>query len=120
MKASYSTKRECLLNGLVELGFSPIKPEGSFFIVASSPKKELYEKIDDFEQFTADNKILIDKETLDYNSYNLARNLSISKKVTTIPMAAFYEDSKKREVDTVRFAFCKTEADLEKAIERLK
>ena len=120
LKASYSTKREGLLNGLVELGFSPIKPEGSFFIVASSPKKELYEKIDDYEQFTADNKILIDKETLDYNSYNLARNLSISKKVTTIPMAAFYEDSKKREVDTVRFAFCKTEADLEKAIERLK
>ena len=35
-------------------------------------------------------------------------------------MAAFYEDSKKREVDTVRFAFCKTEADLEKAYREIK
>ncbi len=117
---SYENKRDLLLKGLESSGFKTLKPEGSFFILASSDNEKLFNKPESYEGLVAKINIQIDKDSLRYPSYNLSRNLSLDKKVTSIPMAAFLSEEKKSTDRTVRFAFCKKDTDLKEAIARLQ
>lgn len=120
LKDDYQSKRDLLLDGLKASGFKTLKPEGSFFIMASSSKDSLFEKPESYEKLTEKAMIKIDMNSLQYPSYNLSRNLSLEHKVTTIPMAAFLSEPNKSKNKTVRFAFCKKEKDLKQAIKKLQ
>ena len=88
--------------------------------MASSNNEKLFSKPESYEELVSKANIKIDKDSLRYPSYNLSRNLSLDKKVTSIPMAAFLSEDNKSTNKTVRFAFCKKESDLKQAIKKLQ
>jgi len=112
LKASYTRKRDHLMSTLEQSGLNPILPQGSFFILtniqnfALSPGKG------------AEPESTLTNLFLDSKDWNFCRWLTVEVGVTAIPCSAFYSGDKKP-VNTVRFAFCKTDEELEKARERL-
>ena len=115
LRQSYYKKREHLQTALERSGFEIISPEGGFFICASATDERLLDPPERYLDLIKEANIKIDRESLDYPSYNLSRRLSLEKKVTSIPMAAFLSLDNKKTNTMVRFAFCKKDEELEKA-----
>jgi aspartate/methionine/tyrosine aminotransferase len=92
MRESYAKKRDLLAQGLSNTGFEVYLPQGTYFLMAGHPD-------------AADDR-------------DFCRRLVIEAGVAAIPPSVFYSDPS-RGSGLVRFAFCKDEATLEEAIERI-
>jgi aspartate/methionine/tyrosine aminotransferase len=94
LRRSYRSKRDLLANGLSAIGFDVHRPEGTYFLMAG------------FESFGFD------------DDRAFARHMVEVAGVAVIPPSVFYNHPGGGN-DLVRFAFCKDEATLTEAIERL-
>jgi aspartate/methionine/tyrosine aminotransferase len=94
LRRSYRSKRDLLADGLTGLGFDVHRPEGTYFLMAG------------FESFGFD------------DDRAFARHMVEVAGVAVIPPSVFYNHPGGGK-DLVRFAFCKDEATLTEAIERL-
>jgi aspartate/methionine/tyrosine aminotransferase len=95
LRSGYLKKRDLLADGLETVGFEVHRPQGTYFMTAG------------FESFGFDNDRLF------------CRHLIETARVVAIPPSVFYhrpEDGSK----LVRFAFCKDEAILTEALDRLE
>ena len=92
---SYRRKRDLLAAGLEEIGLEVFLPEGTYFMMA------------DHSHFGRGDDVAFVNHLIDRVG------------VAAIPPSAFYHD-KAEAKDLVRFAFCKDEATLREAIERLR
>ena len=97
MAAALQGKRDLLAAGLAELGFGVLPSRGSYFVTA------------DFRPvgFAGDD-------------VSFCRTLTEEAGVTAIPVSVFYADPARAPDHYARFAFCKDEAVLEAALERLR
>ncbi len=94
-RSMYSEKRDIVMNGLSDAGFSPVLPQGTYFIMSS------YEK-------------LSDKKDMDF-----CKEIIEERGVATIPPSPFYSKSKEGE-HFLRFCFAKTNKILEESMKRIK
>jgi aspartate/methionine/tyrosine aminotransferase len=92
MRASYQSKRDLLAEGLEDRGFEVYLPQGTYFLMAGHPGE------DDDRQFCFD---LIERAG-----------------VVAIPPSVFYSDPADGS-SLVRFAFCKGEETLQRALDRI-
>jgi kynurenine--oxoglutarate transaminase/cysteine-S-conjugate beta-lyase/glutamine--phenylpyruvate transaminase len=116
----YAGKRELLFNGLKDIGFKPIKPQGSFFIIC--PTDHSPDPLDQTEQIQNINNnglVQIDSNTHNLKDYNICRKLSLQSRVTSIPTSAFYLNPQSSN-NWIRFAFCKDNQTIKTALENLK
>lgn len=86
--------RDLLAGGLADLGFGVIESAGTYFVSA------------DFRPLGFDG-----------DDVEFCRHITIEAGVTAVPLSAFYDTGDVRHF--ARFAFCKQDAVLEEAIERL-
>ena len=94
LAASYRRKRDLLANGLSNIGFEVYRPQGAYYVLA------------DHTSFGFDDDV------------SFVRHLITEVGVAAIPPASFYH-RKEDGAKLVRFAFCKDEATIEAALERL-
>jgi kynurenine--oxoglutarate transaminase/cysteine-S-conjugate beta-lyase/glutamine--phenylpyruvate transaminase len=122
LKEEYTRKREILFNGLNKAGLNPILPQGSFFILCDIKDKVIETKVTHEKLFelTKDGSVQFDNATLDLQDYNFSRHLSFNKNVTSIPASAFHiKENQASSQDYIRFAFCKDDDVLKRAIDLL-
>ena len=93
-KELYRKKRELLLDGLESSGFSPIKPQGTYFTLCKIPNEQM-------------------------NDVQYCYHLIEKYKVATIPPSSFYLESKDGQ-KYVRFCFAKSNEVLLEAIKNLQ
>jgi aspartate/methionine/tyrosine aminotransferase len=95
--AAYTARLEKMTIGLQAAGLTPLRPQGTFFVMADT---SAYKCADDVE---------------------FARFLTAEVGVACIPPSAFYADADKHEArHLARFCFAKTDATLNAAAERLR
>ncbi|MCX4243239.1 pyridoxal phosphate-dependent aminotransferase [Paraliomyxa miuraensis] len=95
LRADYRVRRDRLCAGLAEVGFTVLRPAGTYFIC-------------------------VDIRPLGFsNDMDLCRRLPEAVGVAAIPNSAFYVN-KEAGRHLVRFAFCKTDAVLDEGIARLR
>lgn len=119
LKQDYLTKRDLLYTGLKELGLNPILPQGSFFILCDISDFNLPNKKQEVLELDNNGHIHIDHSTLDLHDYNFCRALTMDYGVAAIPTSAFYLNKNENQ-KWARFAFCKDETTLNKALKSLK
>lgn len=93
-QSTYLEKRNLLFDILQSAGFKPIRPQGTYFILA------------DYSNFS------------DEDDFDFAQRLTRKSKVASIPVSVFYEN-KSATQNLLRFCFCKGNETLEKAGEQL-
>jgi aspartate/methionine/tyrosine aminotransferase len=91
---SYRDKRNLLAEGLDRIGFRVFVPQGTYFLMA------------DHSRFGLGDDIAFVHHLIDHHG------------VAAIPPGAFYHDRSEAR-DLVRFAFCKDEATLQEALQRM-
>ena len=94
LRASYRSKRDLLVAGLESVGLVPYQPEGTYFVLA------------DHTAFGFD------------DDRAFCRHLIESARVAAISPSAFYHEPKDA-ASLVRFAFCKDEATIAEAADRM-
>ena len=89
-------KRDCLANALGEIGFEVLPAHGTYFVTT-------------------------DFRPLGFNGTDedFCRYITVEAGVTAVPVSAFYDDPQRAPRYFARFCFCKHDATLEAAIERL-
>jgi N-succinyldiaminopimelate aminotransferase len=92
--AGYRRRRDLLSDGLVKAGFGVIRPQGAFFVNA------------DIRPLGYDDDVAF------------CLMLPVEVGVVAIPCSSFYDD-RRRGRHLVRFAFCKSEADIAEGVQRL-
>jgi aspartate/methionine/tyrosine aminotransferase len=92
-KADYRKKRDMLVNGLSEVGFNVINPQGTYFTMG-----------------ILENGL---------NDVEYCKELILNKKVAAIPTSAFYIKSNEGQ-SMIRFCFAKKEETLKAALKNLK
>lgn len=98
----YQSKRDRLMRALYEAGLPPMRPDGSYFIVA-------------------DTSALTVPDSDPLRDAAVAKWLTTEVGVCAIPPSAFYcAEHQPLAGALLRFAFCKTDALLDAAIERLR
>jgi len=110
LKENYAKKGEFLRKTLLEIGLKPLAPQGTYYTVVD---------ITDFKmekEWGTLPAMSITGLYFDRKDWNFCRWL-VDNGVAAIPCSAFYMDSDDGSVPTnmVRFAFCKTDEELEKA-----
>jgi N-succinyldiaminopimelate aminotransferase len=101
LQTMYEAKRDFLIAGLREAGLKPLTPKGTYFVMVDIRDQE-------FER-TPDTT----------NDVTFCKYLTTEVGVAAIPPSAFYHlpfDG----AGLARFAFCKSDAVLQAAVERLK
>jgi len=99
LQKSYLRKRDFLFKSLIEAGFKPFKPHGSYYIMADvSELISALKAVDDFD---------------------FSRKLLEKTHVATVPGVSFYSNQKAF-TKQVRFAFCKKQETLEQVRDLLK
>jgi N-succinyldiaminopimelate aminotransferase len=96
LRADYLARRDFLMGTLAAAGFTPARPQGSYFILAS------FERL-----FTG-------------SDVEFARRLVERHKVAAIPPSSFYSEDQAEGARLLRFAFCKRLETLQAAAERLQ
>jgi aminotransferase len=96
LRDTYQAKRNLLLNGLERLGITCLSPQGGYFLLA------------DFSHFGWQDDVAY------------AKHLIQTVGVAAVPLSGFYHEYLKEERILLRFAFCKTEETLQKALQRLQ
>uniref|UniRef100_A0A7S3YS97 Aminotransferase class I/classII large domain-containing protein n=1 Tax=Lotharella globosa TaxID=91324 RepID=A0A7S3YS97_9EUKA len=103
----YRKKRDFLSAALDDVGLTPAIPEGSFFTVCDISGFRMPEEYESMEGVTRD--------------WAFCLFLAETYGVVAIPMSPFYsEDQQHLSRNLVRFAFCKTDEQLEEAASRLQ
>ena len=89
-------KRDRLGTALAEIGFEVLPSHGTYFVTT-------------------------DFRPLGFNGTDedFCRHITVEAGVTAVPVSAFYDDSKTAARHFARFCFCKHDATLDAAIERL-
>lgn len=96
----YALKQEILMSGLLQSGFSVERAEGSYFLMAS------------FDRFV---------EGAAVSDVAFAKQLIVDAGVAAIPPSVFYLPGRAPvRSNRLRFAFCKDDATLDSAIQRLR
>ena len=95
LAADYQARRDKLCKALIDVGFDLDLPQGAYYVMA------------DFTAFGADDDVAF------------ARHLVRDLGVATVPGSSFFHD-KSLGRSYVRFCFCKKDATLDTAIERLR
>lgn len=108
LKEMYSKKRKILVDTLREVGLNALAPEGTYFVVVDISKIEM------LPSWGTDPEKSITGLHFDRKDWNFCRWLTTEHKLTAIPCSAFYSDACAA-TDTVRFAYCKSDDELEKA-----
>ena len=98
LRKQYTAARSFMLGVLADVGFDPIAPEGTYFIIADHSRLSTRLGLKD--------------------DVALCRFLTRDIGVAAIPPSAFYRDGAGGKT-LVRFAFCKTQATLQEAAKRL-
>lgn len=90
-------KRDRLASALAEIGFGVLPTHGTYFVTA------------DFRQ-------------LGFNATDeeFCRHMTVKAGVTAVPVSAFYEEPALAPRHLIRFCFCKNEATLDLAVDRLR
>jgi aspartate/methionine/tyrosine aminotransferase len=109
LRESYEKKRNFLYSALDEAGLNPVKPEGSFFIVADVG----HIKLKDHQGRTS-----LTGLCPDVHDWRVCRWLTTDVGIAAIPISSFYSEEHST-TNLVRFAFCKTDDVLEAARDRL-
>lgn len=89
----FQVKRDYLMDALTQVGFKPIRPAGTYFIIAD------YSAISDMEDM------------------EFCQWLTTTHQVATIPLSAFYQEWNKQRL--VRFCIAKEDSTLEQAVNNL-
>ena len=89
-------RRDLLLEGLTDAGFTPYTPEGTYFILA------------DFSELS------------DLDDREFARKMTAEIGVAAVPPSVFYRERPEEAQKMLRFAFCKEPATLQEASQRLR
>ncbi|KAK4537306.1 hypothetical protein CDCA_CDCA12G3331 [Cyanidium caldarium] len=123
-------RRDQLLKALRAAHLQPLVPQGGYFVVADGAalpacRHEFPEGMQQLlqEQQRSGNAhgLEVDERTRHRRDYNLARWMSLQRRVTPIPLSVFYGPATADANDTwLRFAFCKRDEMLEAAAERLR
>jgi N-succinyldiaminopimelate aminotransferase len=92
-RAAYTEKKNLLVNGLKDLGFEIIEPQGTYFVIA--------------------------KTSNNLDDVSACKRLILENKVATIPTSAFYLKSDEGK-QLIRFCFAKKEETLKAALVNLK
>ncbi len=95
MRNSYRKRRDLMVEGLNKLGFDPVIPQGSYYIMAS---------FDDFETVETDQEFSL--------------RLIEDTKVASVPGSSFYTD--KNSCSWIRFTFSRSESTLKKALKNIE
>jgi aminotransferase len=95
LAAGYQARRDRLCSALLEVGFDLDLPQGAYYVMAS------------IEAFAADDDVEF--------SRHLVREIGVA----TVPGSSFFQD-KELGRPYIRFCFCKRNATLDAAIERLR
>lgn len=129
LRYCYLQKRDFTTKALIECGLQPVIPDGTFYMVARVSRKGQLGHLCSagfphmVEQLVERGHIEIDPITRDSKDHNLCRNLTILNGVTPIPCSPFFTPQHRignaLAEDCVRFAFCKTDDELEEARRRL-
>jgi len=91
----YSTRRDMLMSGLESAGLDPIMPQGTYFIMAG------FSRLGDADDVAFCNRLLDEAN------------------VAAIPTSVFTQEGSRCR-DLVRFAFCKPDAEIGTAVERMQ
>ena len=94
IRDEYAARRDVLFNGLVDAGFSPVRPQGAFFVVAAPPAS-----------------------LRAHHNIDLCKRMTTGAKVACLPMSVFSDSPEFRGL--VRFSFCRNRDDLARAVKRL-
>jgi kynurenine aminotransferase len=108
LKEMYTRKRKFLVETLKEVGLHALAPEGAYYVVVdiSGVKME--------EGWGKDPSKSITGLYFERKDWNFCRWLTTEHKLTAIPCSAFYAEDN-AVTTTVRFAYCKTDEELERA-----
>lgn len=99
----YCQKRDKLRNALNEVGLTPVKPDGSYFIIVDTSHLDIPVPAGERRDFA------------------LCRWFTSEVGVAAIPPSPFYSGEHKYLTDNLaRFTFCKTDEMLDEAVRRLK
>lgn len=105
---AYDEKKKYMMKALKEVGFDPVEPEGSFFIMVDTSRIEVP-------------KEWSEKYAHESRDWVLARWLTVDIGVACIPPSAFYQDENKHmAANLIRFAFCQSDDTLKEAVKRLE
>ena len=103
LRVMYQAKRDILLSALNDVGFPPVTPHGSYFILVDTTDLDTPLPTDDLRDV------------------QICRWLTKEIGVTAIPPSAFYSPEHSHLATNIaRFCFCKTDAILEAAATRLR
>lgn len=97
LSSDLQRKRDRLATGLVDIGFELLPTHGTYFITT-------------------------DFRPLGFNGTDedFCRHITVEAGVTAVPVSAFYDDIGKAPRHLARFCFCKHDATLDSALERLE
>ena len=108
---TYTHKRAVLAAGLERAGMKPLQGEGGFFLMADTSALSVP------DEYLAQSTAAAPSMTRDWA---LCRWLAIEGGVVAIPASPFYsQKNKELGANLVRFAFCKSDATLEAACDKL-
>ncbi|MBM3647462.1 MAG: aminotransferase [Alphaproteobacteria bacterium] len=97
LAADMEGKRDRLANALAEIGFAVLPAHGTYFVTTDFRPLRFNGTDEDF-----------------------CRYLTVEAGVTAVPVSAFYADASFAPRHFARFCFCKEEATLDRAVERLR
>ncbi|GJQ08912.1 hypothetical protein GpartN1_g703.t1 [Galdieria partita] len=122
LKKRYQRKRDYFYQALIEAGLHPVKPQGSFFIMIDiSEIQDIRNEMPPaIMEWWKRGLLDVDQRTQTAVDYNFCRWQAVEKGVTAIPFSAFYSRHHQPLGSRyVRFSFCKEDAVLEEAKQRL-
>lgn len=117
--AEYTARRTLIMSILKDSGFNPVLPQSGFFCLVNLDNLKKIKNIANKTK-SPDGESLAQ---LDFNKpmdWNFCRWLTAEVGVTAIPCSAFYFGNPNAPTNMIRFAFCKTDAELEQARLSLK
>ncbi len=111
---SYMNKRDFLCDALTEINMRPIVPLGGFFVCADTSHLTFPESVYSEDSASAPSPMPRDWALARYMTHTFPN-------VAVIPPSPFYApENVKNAENYVRFCVCKTDEELEEAVERLK
>jgi kynurenine aminotransferase len=113
-RSDYRRRRDRLVEAFEQLGFPVAVPDAGYFFIVNMGKL----KVELEPELWAESA---DPREREPNDYSICRWLTREIGVTAIPPSAFYEPANRHLASSwVRICFCKDDATIDMAIERLQ
>jgi kynurenine--oxoglutarate transaminase/cysteine-S-conjugate beta-lyase/glutamine--phenylpyruvate transaminase len=110
----YTARRTLIMTILKDSGFNPVLPQSGFFCLVNLDNLKNIKNIANKTK-ASDGKSLAELDFDKPMDWNFCRWLTAEVGVTAIPCSAFYFGNPNAPTNMIRFAFCKTNAELEQA-----